>query len=52
LPLIPAGKYRLHSVFTGKEIGVFDRSAWARGVSIPFFNKDTVEVLEVTAVKS
>jgi alpha-galactosidase len=52
LPLIPAGKYRLHSVFTGKEIGVFDRSAWARGVSIPFFDKDTVEVLEVTAVKS
>ena len=52
LPLIPSGKYRLHSIMTGKEIGVFDSSAWARGVSIHFANAATVEVLEVTAVKT
>ena len=51
LPLIPAGRYRLHSVITGKEVGVFDSSAWARGVSIQFSDADTVEVLEVTAIK-
>ena len=52
LPLIPAGKYRLHSVITGQEIGVFDTSAWAQGVSIQFSDEDAVEVLEVTAVKN
>ncbi len=51
LPLIPAGKYRVRSIMTGKEVGVFDSSDWARGVSIPFSDADTVEVIEVTAVK-
>jgi alpha-galactosidase len=52
LPLIPAGRYRLHSVITGKNVGVFDSAAWARGVSIPFSDAARVEVLEVTAVKT
>ena len=45
LPLIPDGRYRLHSVMTGKDLGTFDRTAWKKGVAISFPGQ--VEVLEL-----
>jgi predicted RNA-binding protein (virulence factor B family) len=50
LPLIPAGKYRVRSVLTGKELGVFADSDWAHGIPIKFSDAVPVEVLEVTAI--
>jgi alpha-galactosidase len=51
LPLIPAGRYRVRSVMTGKDVGVFGQSDWARGVGVAFPGTSTVEVLDVKAVK-
>jgi alpha-galactosidase len=51
LPLLPAGSYKVRSVISGKELGVFDNSDWIRGVAIKFPGAEPVEVLEVTAVK-
>jgi alpha-galactosidase len=48
LPLIPHGSYSLRSVLTGKELGVFGGSDWARGVPVRFPDGEPVEVLEVT----
>ncbi len=50
LPLIPAGKYKVRSIITGKDLGVFADSDWARGVLIEFSDAAPVEVLEVTAI--
>ena len=50
LPLIPAGKYRLRSIITGKELGVFADSDWARGVAIEFSDSQLVELLEVSSL--
>ncbi len=47
LPLIPAGSYGLRSIMSGKDIGVFSASEWARGVSIEFSAGEPVEILEV-----
>lgn len=52
LPLLPAGKYRLRSVITGKDLGVVDQFDWARGVRLPFPDAGRVEILEVSAVNS
>jgi len=52
LPLIPAGRYRLHSVLTGHDLGVFEKSDWVRGIPIQFVEAQTVEVLEVIAVNA
>ncbi|HTZ59665.1 MAG TPA: alpha-galactosidase [Acidobacteriaceae bacterium] len=51
LPLIPEGKFRVHSVVTGKDLGVFSKADWARGVQVPFSGAQTVEVLEVRSVR-
>ena len=48
LPLIPGGRYKVRSMFTGKELGVFERSDWARGVPVAFANGASVDVLELT----
>ena len=48
LPVMPAGKYRLRSIMTGKDFGVFADSDWARGVAIVFTEATSVEVLEVS----
>jgi alpha-galactosidase len=45
LPLIPEGKYRVHSVITGKDVGQYDRLAWTQGVAFSF--PGPVEVLEL-----
>ncbi len=49
LPLMPSGKFKARSVFTGKELGVFTASEWARGIPITF-SASPVEILEVTSV--
>ena len=51
LPLMPAGKYKLRSVISGKELGILDKSDWARGVAVKFPDAEPVEVLEVIAVR-
>ena len=51
LPLLPTGKYKLRSIVTGQELGLFDNSNWTRGIPIKFPNAEGVEILEVTAVK-
>lgn len=50
LPLLPPGKYSVKSVMSGKELGVFDKADWARGVPIKFSDTDLAEVLEVKSV--
>jgi alpha-galactosidase len=45
LPLLPEGNYKVRSVITGKDIGVYDRAAWTRGVAFSF--PGPVEVLEL-----
>jgi len=50
LPLMPTGNYRLRSVITGKDLGVFGNSDWTRGVAIAFPESSPVEVIEVSAV--
>ena len=52
LSLMPAGKFKVRSVITGKDLGVFDKSDWVRGVGIRFTDGEPVEVLEVIAVAS
>jgi alpha-galactosidase len=51
LPVMPEGKFSLHSVVTNKDLGVFSQSDWARGVPIAFGSSEPVEILQVTAVK-
>jgi alpha-galactosidase len=45
LPLVPEGMYRVHSVITGKDVGLFDRAAWMHGIAFSF--PGPVEVLEL-----
>ena len=49
LPLMPEGKFKVRSVITNKDLGVFTKSDWIRGVPIEFSNSEPVEILEVTA---
>jgi len=51
LPLIPAGKYRVRSVLSGKELGVFADSDWSRGVAVKFSDAVPLEILEVSSIK-
>jgi hypothetical protein len=50
LPLLPEGKYKLRSVITGKDLGIFDRSHWIAGVTIDLPRANPVEVLEVSSM--
>ena len=34
LPLLPDGNFKVHSVITNKDLGVFTKADWARGVPI------------------
>jgi alpha-galactosidase len=47
LPSIPAGKYRLRSIITGRELGAFNQSDWVCGVPIEFSADESVDILEV-----
>ena len=47
LPAMPDRKNRVRSVMSGRELGVFEKSDWARGVAVRFATEASVEVLEV-----
>ena len=49
LPLMPEGRFKVHSVITNKDLGVFTKSDWMRGVPVKFSSTEPVEILEVTA---
>ena len=49
LPLIPEGRFKLHSVITGQDLGTFTRSDFVRGIQIEFSGNNTVDIFEVTA---
>jgi alpha-galactosidase len=51
LPLMPAGKVRVHSVVLNKDLGVFTKDDWTRGVPVPFSGPQTVEILELSATQ-
>jgi alpha-galactosidase len=51
LPLIPEGKFAVHSVVSDKNLGVLTKEDWIRGVPVPFAGSQTVEILEVRAAK-
>jgi len=50
LPLIPSGSYRVRSVITGEDHGVFAKADWVRGVPIGFPASGPVEILEIASV--
>ncbi len=50
LPLMPEGRFRLHSINSGKDLGVFGKADWDRGVPVRFSGPDTADVFEVIAV--
>ncbi len=49
LPLMPEGSFRVHSVISNKDLGVFTRSDFSRGIQVDFAASGLVEILEVTA---
>jgi alpha-galactosidase len=49
LPLMPEGKFRVRSVTDNRDLGVFNKTEWARGVSVRFAGSEPVEILELTA---
>jgi alpha-galactosidase len=50
LPLIPEGKFHVHSVIADQDIGVYGDEQWKQGVTIKFSKSEPVEILEVVAV--
>ncbi len=52
LPLIPAGRYKVHSVTDDKDIGVFTKAEWQRGVEIKFPPSQRVEILEISSANT
>jgi alpha-galactosidase len=52
LPLMPAGKFSLRSVISGKDLGVFSEADWKRGLEIGFAGLEPVEILEISAVSN
>ncbi len=51
LPLMPEGKFKLRSVIMNRDLGVFTKADWVRGVPVKFSGSEPVEILEVTATK-
>ncbi len=51
LPLIPEGRFAVHSVISNKDVGAFAKEDWVRGVPVQFARGQTVEVLEVRSVR-
>ena len=50
LPLIPPGRYKVHSVISNKDLGNFAQSDWIRGVQIDFTAAGLVQILEITRI--
>ena len=51
LPLMPEGKFRLHSVVINKDLGEFTKDDWIRGVQVAFSGSEAVEILEVSSAR-
>jgi alpha-galactosidase len=51
LPLMPEGKFKVHSVMLDKDLGTYTKSDWARGIAFKFAPAEPVEILQVTATK-
>jgi alpha-galactosidase len=49
LPLMPAGRYKVHSVVTNKELGLFTKDDWTHGIPVGFAGSQSVEILEVSS---
>jgi alpha-galactosidase len=52
LPLIPSGSYKVHSIIDDRDVGVFTKAEWQRGVSINFSPSQRVEILEISPAKT
>lgn len=50
LPLMPEGRFKVHSLILNKDLGVLTNSEWARGVVFKFAPAEPVEILEITAI--
>jgi hypothetical protein len=48
---MPEGKFAVHSVVSNKDLGAFTKEDWVRGVPVQFPGSQTVEILELRAVK-
>ncbi len=51
LSVMPPGRFRLTSIFTGDSHGPYAQEDWSRGVPVAFRGASHVEVFEVTAVQ-
>ena len=49
LPLMPEGKFKVRSVVSDRDLGVFTKADFARGIEVEFSGTDRVEILEVSA---
>lgn len=47
LALLPAGRYKLRSVLSGRNLGEFAQADWRRGVPVAFPANGTVQLLEL-----
>ncbi len=47
LPLMPPGRYKVHSVITNKDLGAFTKADWVHGIPVAFAASQSVEILEV-----
>ncbi len=48
LPLMPEGKFRVRSVISGKDLGVFSQGDWKRGVTLEWLASEPVEIVEIS----
>ncbi len=51
LPLLPAGRFKIRSVITGKDIGVVTSDEMARGVAVSFPEGKAVEIVEMNTIR-
>lgn len=52
LSQMPPGTFRLRSIMSNREMGLFSQSDWQRGVNIPFADAYAAEVFELIATGS
>lgn len=50
LPLLPQGRFKVHSIFKGKEIGTFSKMDWTQGVGIRLSDIDAADVFEISRI--
>jgi hypothetical protein len=50
LPLLPQGRYRLHSAMTERDLGTFSQQDFATGVKVSFGADQRVEMIEIQRI--